>query len=108
MRASAGDEAAFNAADVRFHATIAAASGNRMLSFLVEGMEESLHSSRMHSIRGYRSQARELGPLIDLHQEVFDRIADRNADAAAASMRKHLIGTRNDLRAAFAMQNQRP
>ena len=108
MHASGGDEDAFNAADMRFHAAIAAASGNRMLSFLVEGMEGSLHSSQMHSIRGYLSRDPDLGPLIGLHQEVYDRIADRNAEGAAASMRKHLIGTRNDLRAAFALQNSLP
>lgn len=103
MTASAEDEDAFNDADVRLHAAIAAASGNRMLSFLVEGMEASLHSSRMHSIRGYLSRAPDLGPLIALHRDIVDRIADRDADGAAASMRTHLVATRNDLRAAFSL-----
>ena len=102
MRSSLTDETAFNDADVRFHAAIAAASGNRMLSFVVEGMETALQSSRMYSIQGYRSRAQNLSPLIELHQDIFDRIAERDPEGAAASMRKHLIGTRNDLRAAFA------
>ena len=105
MRTGAGDEAAFNGADIRFHAAIAAASGNRMLSFLVEGMEESLHSSRMHSIRGYLSKGGDLAPLVALHEEIVDRIAERDADGAAATMRRHLVATRNDLRAAFALRS---
>ena len=101
---SSGDEAAFNAADVRFHAAIATASGNRMLSLLVEGMEESLHSSRVFSIRGYLTTARDLGPLVELHRDVCERIAERDAAGAAASMRRHLVATRNDLRSAFAVR----
>ncbi|WP_159066861.1 FadR/GntR family transcriptional regulator [Cellulomonas timonensis] len=104
MRLGVDDEVAFNAADVRFHAAIAAASGNRMLSFIVEGMEEPLHTSRIASIRGYRAQSADLGALIQLHQAIFDCISERDTAGAAASMRKHLIGTRNDLRAAFALQ----
>lgn len=103
MRAATTDEAAFNAADVRFHASIAAASGNRMLSLLVEGMEAPLHTSRMQSIRGYRTHESALEPLVEPHSRIFERIAARDADGASAAMRRHLIGTRNDLRKAFAL-----
>lgn len=104
MRDAIDDQVAFNAADVRFHAGIAAASGNRMLSLLVEGMEEPLHTSRMQSIRGYLAKEEDLAALITPHERVFERIAARDAEGAASSMRKHLIGTRKDLRAAFALQ----
>ncbi len=104
MRDAGADEQAFNAADVRFHAAIAAASGNRMLSFLVEGMEQPLHDSRMASIRGYRSRGEDLGALLDLHEAIYARIHERDAAGAAESMRRHLVATRNDLRAAFALR----
>ncbi len=75
-----------------------------MLSFIVEGMEEPLHTSRLASIRGYRARSADLEALIQLHQAIYERIADRDATGAGASMRKHLLGTRNDLRASFALQ----
>ncbi|TFD56952.1 FadR family transcriptional regulator [Cryobacterium sp. Hh7] len=105
MRRFVNDEDAFNDADVRFHAAVASASGNRMLNFLVEGMEEPLHHSRLQSIRGYRSKADDIESLIEQHGEIFEKISSRDVRGAATSMRKHLIHTRNDLRAAAAIQN---
>lgn len=105
MRDSKGDEREFNTADIHFHAAVAAASGNRTLSLLVEGMERPLHTSRMQSIRGYRSKAHDIDELVAVHEDIYQHIAARDAKKAAASMRKHLVGTRNDLRAAFALQN---
>lgn len=102
MRRSVDEEAAFNDADVRFHAAVASASGNRMLSFLVEGMDEPLHHSRLNSIRGYRHRVDSVQSLIEQHDEIYQRIADRDSRGAASAMRKHLIQTRNDLRTAFA------
>lgn len=98
------DEDAFNAADVRFHAAIAAASGNRMLSFIVEGMEEPLHTSRLASIQGFHTQSADLAALAQAHQIIYERIAERDATGAAAGMREHLIVTRSYLRAAFALR----
>lgn len=102
MRRSADDTERFNDADVRFHAAVASASGNRTLALLVEGMEEPLHTSRLSSLRGYRRRAESMETLIAQHQEIYDRIAAHDPRGAAAAMRKHLVDTRNDLRAAFA------
>lgn len=102
MRRSAEDAESFNDADVRFHAAVASASGNRTLSLLVEGMDEPLHASRLSSLRGYRRRSASMDRLIAQHQEIYDRIAARDGRGAAAAMRKHLVETRNDLRAAFA------
>lgn len=104
MQQDVGDEYAFNAADVRFHAVIAAASGNRMLSFIVEGMEEPLHTSRLASIEGFRAQSADLAALARSHQDIHERIAQRDSTGAGESMRRHLISTRKDLRTAFALQ----
>lgn len=102
MRRDLNDDAAFNQADVRFHAAVAAGSNNRILSFLIEGMEDPLRHSRLQSIQGYRSQELDLGELVAQHEKVFDGILRRDPDAAAASMREHLLQTRNDLRVALA------
>jgi GntR family transcriptional regulator, transcriptional repressor for pyruvate dehydrogenase complex len=87
---------------VRFHAAIAAASGNRMLKFLLEGMDGPLHLSRLESIRGHRSRSDGIGELVDRHAEIYRCIANRDAPGAAKMMRSHLIQMRNDLRAAFS------
>lgn len=108
MRDAVADEDAFNRADVRFHAAIAAASGNRMLAFLVEGMEGPLHSSRMQSTRGYRSRSGALGALLEAHEAIYARIAERDAAGAAAAMHRHLLATRKDLRVSFALPPERP
>lgn len=102
MRDATDDETAFNLADIRFHAAIAAASGNRMLSLLVEGMEEPLQAGRTHSLRGYLSEDNDLRELVGPHERIYEAIAARDATEAAACMRRHLVGTRNDLRRSFA------
>lgn len=104
MRRTVDDEEAFNEADIRFHAAVASASGNRMLSFLVEGMELPLHHGRHSSIRGFRARSESLETLVETHQEIFAAIASRDARQAASLMRKHLVQTRNDLRAGLAGQ----
>jgi len=103
MRRSAEDESAFHQADIRFHAAIAAASGNRMLMFMLEGMEGSLHLSRLESIRGHKSRSDGLAHLIDQHADIYRCIATRDVAGATAEMRRHLVDTRNDLRAAFSL-----
>ena len=103
MRRSAGNEHEFNDSDMHFHTAVASASGNRMLSFLVEAMEDPLQDSRVQSIRGYRRRSPNVDNLINEHVEIFKGISERNPRAAAASMRRHLIQTRNDLRAAFSL-----
>lgn len=106
MRASVADMEAFNDADVRFHAAVASASGNRMLNFLVEGMEEPLHLSRLESVKGFKGKVRDISVLVGQHEEIFERIHARDARGAAAAMRRHLIETRDDLRFSFAADHQ--
>lgn len=106
MRRSVANKNDLNEADLQFHLAVASASGNRILSFLVEGMEEPLRQSRLQSIRGHHSRSLGVESLVEQHQEIFDKIVSRDARGAAASMRKHLNQTRNDLRAAFASQSE--
>ncbi|MCI2957380.1 FadR family transcriptional regulator [Agromyces atrinae] len=101
---AADDEESFNDADLRFHAAVASAGGNRLLSLLVEAMEEPLHDSRVRSLRGNRQRHPDsLDDLIAQHEEIFERIRARDRVGAADAMRKHLQQTRSDLRASFAL-----
>ena len=77
MREAAGDPAALHEADIAFHASVASAAGNQMLSFLIEAMEEPLRTSRMRSMQGRQGRA--------------------------AAMLAHLEQTARDLKAALAL-----
>lgn len=98
MRDAADDDAAFNSADVHFHAVIASASGNQMFDLLVEGMEEPLHASRLASLAGYRAHGGLVADLVSQHEEIYAAILARNPRAAGDAMRRHLLQTREDLR----------
>jgi len=98
-----GDEESFNQADVGFHAVLAAASGNQMISFLIEAMDEPMHHSRLHSLRGRIARGRTMDDVMDEHARILAAVRARDAHRAAEAMREHLIQTRMDLRAFLAL-----
>lgn len=93
------DVGAFNEADVRFHAAVARASGNRVLSLLVESMEEPLRQTRLLCTRGYQAVLHET-PLLEQHRRIHERIEARDEAGAAEAMRVHLALTGTYVRAA--------
>jgi GntR family transcriptional regulator, transcriptional repressor for pyruvate dehydrogenase complex len=97
------DHEAFHEADIRFHESVAAATGNQMLSFLVEAMSSPLRTSRMHSLRGHLARGGTIEDLIDQHARILDRVRARDPDGAAGAMAAHLEQTGRDLRAVFAL-----
>src|SRR6266508_3307185 len=98
MRASENDSEAFHAADVRFHENLAAASGNRMLVFLIEAFADPLRESRLRSFAGHRARGGGIEDVIQQHQAILDAVKDRSPKAAADAMRYHLRQTESDLR----------
>jgi DNA-binding FadR family transcriptional regulator len=103
MRHSPDDLDAVHAADVRFHESLATASGNQMLSFLIEAMEAPLHASRLQSLQGHLSRGGTVADVIEQHVRILERVRLRDAKGASAAMREHLAETARDLRAAFAL-----
>lgn len=104
MRSTAADpgmETGFNAADVRFHAAIASASGVQMIDFLVEGMEQPLQRGRELSTQGHRHRSGDLSGLIEAHAGILAAIRDHDPTRAARRMRDHLEQTRTDMHAGF-------
>lgn len=95
------DEDSFHAADVRFHELLAAATGNRMLTHLVEELAEPLRLSRRRSWQGRLRDKRPLAPVVDAHRLILTEVAAGRPAAAAAAMREHLEGTEQDLRSAL-------
>ncbi len=96
------DPAAIHAGDIRFHAALAAASGNQLLAFLIEAMETPLHASRMQSLRGHLFRGGTVDDVIEQHALILERVIKRDAKGAGAAMKEHLAQTARDLRAAFA------
>jgi GntR family transcriptional repressor for pyruvate dehydrogenase complex len=98
MRAGGDRPDAFHAADVRFHENLAAASGNRLLVFLIEALAEPLRESRLRSFVGHRARGGEVDDIIQQHQEILNAVEAHNPKAAAQAMREHLQQTEQDLR----------
>jgi GntR family transcriptional regulator, transcriptional repressor for pyruvate dehydrogenase complex len=98
MRAGGDRPDAFHAADVRFHENLAAASGNRLLVFLIEAFGEPLRESRLRSFAGHLARGGEVDDVIQQHQAILDAVTARNPKAAAQAMREHLQQTEQDLR----------
>jgi GntR family transcriptional regulator, transcriptional repressor for pyruvate dehydrogenase complex len=98
MRSGEDDSEAFHTADVRFHENLAAASGNRLLVFLIEAFAEPLRESRLRSFAGHQARGGGIDDVIEQHQTILDAVKARNAKQAAQAMRDHLEQTEKDLR----------
>ncbi len=107
MRHNPDDLDAVHAADVRFHESLATASGNQMLSFLIEAMEVPLHASRLQSLAGHLSRGGTITDVIEQHVRILERVRSRDAKGASSAMREHLAETARDLRTAFALADRR-
>src|ERR671936_764010 len=98
MRAAGDESEAFHAADVRFHENLAAASGNRLLVFLIEAFAEPLRESRLRSFAGHLARGGGVADVISQHQAILEAVKAHDAKAAAQAMRAHLQQTEQDLR----------
>src|ERR671935_406131 len=99
MRAAGQEFEAFHTADIRFHENLAAASGNRLLVFLIEAFAEPLRASRQRSFAGHQARGGGIEDVIQQHQAILDAVRARNPNQAAQAMREHLRQTEQDLRA---------
>lgn len=105
--ADRGPDAAeqYHEADVAFHEAVALAGGNRMLAFLLQGLEESLRRSFHQSFKGRMARGASVQAAIDAHREIFDRIRDGDSAGAAHAMQSHLKEAERDLRAVLRGDN---
>ncbi|GAA1713521.1 FadR/GntR family transcriptional regulator [Isoptericola hypogeus] len=71
-----GDEQAFRAADVAFHAELVRSAGNRLLSELYDGIDHVLLRTLATDAHGRHHRD------VPGHREVVDAVADGDADAA--------------------------
>ncbi len=72
--------------DMRFHQAIAAASGNRILTALMNMVATILYDVRSNTV----NRATDLQESAEMHREVYRAIRDRKPEAARQAMREHL------------------
>ncbi len=92
--AETGDSEQFMEADLEFHRTVATAARNSHLSDFLAGMHE--HCTRLYFISvSNKTHDRR---IITEHEEIFNALTRRDADAARATLRKHIESLRNNVR----------
>lgn len=72
--------------DMRFHRTIAEASGNPILAVLMETITAVLYDERRKTVE----RSRDLKQSAEIHREIYRAIRSRNAREARAVMERHL------------------
>src|SRR5262252_10847166 len=73
--------------DMRFHQMVAAASGNRILTALMNMVATTLFDVRRKTV----SRAHDLKESAEMHRQVYRAIRDRDTDAARRAMEDHLL-----------------
>jgi GntR family transcriptional regulator, transcriptional repressor for pyruvate dehydrogenase complex len=87
MFASLDDPAQYLIHDMRFHQTIAAASGNRILTSLMNMLATLLLDVRSKTV----NRAKDLKESAEMHRNIYGAIRRRDIAAATAAMRDHLL-----------------
>jgi GntR family transcriptional repressor for pyruvate dehydrogenase complex len=91
---------AYVAADIDLHQAVAAAAGNRMLAFMLEGLREPLRKARTRSWKGRIRVGHEVQDQLAMHRRIVTAIKRHQPGAAAAAMARHLDLAEVHLRAA--------
>lgn len=73
--------------DMRFHQTVAAASGNRILTALMNMVASILFDVRSKTVH----RARDLKESAEMHRQIFRAIREGNVESARNAMRDHLL-----------------
>lgn len=87
MYASLDDPEQFLVHDMRFHQAVAAASGNRILTSLMNMVATILFDVRSQTVK----RAKDLKESAEMHRHVYRAIRERSAEAARNAMRDHLV-----------------
>ena len=73
--------------DMSFHQMVAAASGNRILTALMNMVAAVLLDARRKTVR----RAHDLKESAEMHRKIYRAIRDRNPESARDAMRDHLL-----------------
>lgn len=89
MYASLDEPEQYLVHDMRFHQIIAAASGNRILTSLMNMVAKILFEYRSKTVK----RARDLKDSAEQHRNIYRAMRERNPQAAREAMHDHLIKT---------------
>ena len=87
MFASLDEPETFLVHDMRFHQTVAAASGNRILTALMNMVATILFDVRSKTVR----RATDLKESAEMHRRIYRAIRERDWESARTAMRDHLM-----------------
>ncbi len=87
MYASLDEPEQYLVHDMRFHQSVAAASGNRILTALMNMVATILLDVRSKTVK----RAKDLKESAEMHRQIYRAIRDRNPEAARDAMRDHLV-----------------
>lgn len=100
--------AAYHRADVAFHETLALASGNRMLAFLLEALGECLHTSVESAGQGHFARGGTTAEVVADHRRILDAVRAGDARLARSAMQQHLRRAERDLHLALGSLTTAP
>ena len=86
MYASIDDPQQYLIYDIRFHRTVARASGNPILGALMETITANLYETRRDTV----DSSSDLKESAEMHREIYRAIRSRNPEAARQAMEHHL------------------
>jgi GntR family transcriptional repressor for pyruvate dehydrogenase complex len=87
MFASLDDPEQYLIHDMHFHQTVAAASGNRILTALMNMVAAILFDVRRKTV----DRAHDLKESAEMHRQIYRAIRARNPEGARVAMREHLV-----------------
>jgi GntR family transcriptional repressor for pyruvate dehydrogenase complex len=90
MRAALGDAQRYSQLDASLHVAIARASGNTLYEHMVQSIRSALEDA---SLRGMQRRVtlEEVDDVQRMHEAIVAAILERDADAAFAEMKQHMI-----------------
>lgn len=101
MRQSLGDPESFIMHDTAFHAELATATQNMVLSIIIRPIISMMQASREAATRVPDMPKRAL----DFHEKIYQAVASRDADLAEKAMRDHLQQIEDDIARARTINN---
>ncbi len=87
MFATLDDPGQFLVHDMNFHQTVAAASGNRILTALMNMIAKILFEARSKTVK----RATDLKESAEMHRHIYRAIREGDAEAATQTMHDHLM-----------------
>lgn len=80
----------FNELDTAFHVTIAAISGNGLLSTMMQALRDAVHREMVHVFATLDDARTVIGDLCEEHQAILDAIVASDAERAAGLVQAHI------------------